>query len=426
MNDASSRPSGTSLSPGAATSKNDDSPTNSNSKSGRPHNIGRHLLAEERAALGTELVLLRKLNSGKVPYAKVNELATRFGVTKRTVHRIGRRYEEAVEQGDLSTLQSKHRPGRPRVVDDAKLRHLQEFAVAHRYDFTWAEAAAALGNVSPVTLSRAAKAAGWRSVYNRILPLLSDTHKERRLEWASKYRRQLWDDWVDLDEKWFYTIVHRKRKVPPGVKAPASKCQSKRFIGKVMFLTAVAKPRPEFGFDGKIGIWRICEKKEAKRSSKNRPKGTIVTEDVEVTAKKFLEMLRTNVLPAIRRKMTWATSVTIQFDGPKPHVGGGNLAAFETLGKRGDIAVHFEVQPAQSPDTNVLDLAVFHHLQTAVDRQKRFREDWGVEALVEEVRSAFHRMDAGILQSAYLSKTNVLGEIIKCAGDNTFVVPHSK
>lgn len=387
-------------------------------------NLGRHLLPVERAALGAELTLLRRSNNGRTPHSAVHELAARFGVSKRTVRRIARRFEKAEEAGDLRQLETKHRSGRPSKVNETLLNSLREYAAARRFDFTWEEAAASLGGVSASTLRRAAKKEGWRTVYNRILPLLTDEHKKKRLAWAEQHRRQLWHDWVELDEKWFYAIVRRKRKVPPGEKVPASKCQSRRFIGKVMFLSAVAKPRPEYGFDGKIGIWRICEKKEAKRSSKNRPKGAVVTQDVEITAAKFLELLRTTVVPAVRRKMPWATSVTIQFDGPRAHVGGGNMAVFQKLGKRAKTTVDFVVQPPQSPDTNVLDLGVFNHLQTKVDKSKREAAVWDLDTLVEAVKSAFRGMESSVLESLYDTKTRVLGEIIRCGGDNDFVVPH--
>ena len=49
--------------------------------------------------------------------------------------------------------------------------------------------------------------------------------------------------------------------------------------GKVMFLTAVAKPRYDdqenVTFDGKIGIWGFVKETPAKNDSKNRLKGTM-------------------------------------------------------------------------------------------------------------------------------------------------------
>ena len=57
--------------------------------------------------------------------------------------------------------------------------------------------------------------------------------------------------------------------------------KSKRFIAKVMFLAAVAHPRydnhKKAYFNGKIGLWPFVEKIAAKRNSKNRPKGAMVS-----------------------------------------------------------------------------------------------------------------------------------------------------
>jgi len=55
----------------------------------------------------------------------------------------------------------------------------------------------------------------------------------------------------------------------------------KKFIDKVMFLTAVARPRfDEFGnqvFVGKIGIFPFIHKELTKYNNKNRPAGIMVT-----------------------------------------------------------------------------------------------------------------------------------------------------
>ena len=64
------------------------------------------------------------------------------------------------------------------------------------------------------------------------------------------------DHLVHIDEKWFYvddldcTYYCLDGETPP--KRPSS---SRRFLTKVMFLCAVARPRENF--DGKIGIWPI-------------------------------------------------------------------------------------------------------------------------------------------------------------------------
>lgn len=65
---------------------------------------------------------------------------------------------------------------------------------------------------------------------------------------------------------------------------PQRTCKIKRFITKIIFLTAVARPRFDYSrnrfFDGKIGIWPFAVQEEAHRTSKNRTKGTQVTKIV--------------------------------------------------------------------------------------------------------------------------------------------------
>ncbi len=102
------------------------------------------------------------------------------------------------------------------------------------------------------------------------------------------------------------------------------------------------------------------------------------------------------------------------------------MAAFGTLGKKGTTNIDFVVQPAQSPDVNVLDLGIFNHLQTHVDRAKRYADVWNVETLSTQVISTFALMPSAVLTSMFQKKTDILNEIIKVGGDNTFVVPHRK
>ena len=51
-------------------------------------------------------------------------------------------------------------------------------------------------------------------------------------------------DYIHVDEKWFHlTKITRKMYLAAGEKPPSRSTQSKRFIPKVMFLRAVARPR---------------------------------------------------------------------------------------------------------------------------------------------------------------------------------------
>jgi hypothetical protein len=67
---------------------------------------------------------------------------------------------------------------------------------------------------------------------------------------------------VHLDEKWFnMTKNNRTYYLMPEEEDPIRTIQNKNYIGKVMFLVAVARPRYDdegnMIFDGKIGCWAM-------------------------------------------------------------------------------------------------------------------------------------------------------------------------
>ena len=107
-----------------------------------------------------------------------------------------------------------------------------------------------------------------------------------------------------------------------------------------MFLAAVARPRYDYEkgemFDGKIGIWPFAEVVEAKRSSKNRPKGTPELKPILSVKKETIrKILFENVLSAISSK--WPQNkrrqevpgVVIQLDNAGPHLSPTDKALLE-------------------------------------------------------------------------------------------------
>ena len=135
-------------------------------------------------------------------------------------------------------------------------------------------------------------------------------------------------DVIHVDEKWFYMTKATKRYyLADGEPEPLRSCKSKRVIEKVMFLAAVARPRYDHHrktiFNGNIGMWPFIVKEPARRASKNRPAGTMVTKPVMVGKDQYRNMLLENVLPAIRLKWPRATAarpIFIQQDNAKPHI----------------------------------------------------------------------------------------------------------
>ena len=136
-------------------------------------------------------------------------------------------------------------------------------------------------------------------------------------------------DFVHIDEKWFnlskkiqrvYLAQNERRKYKAA--------NSSKFIPKVMSTVAVARPRFNILggciFDGKIGIFYFTYKEAAKRKSRNRARGTVVTKLVESVNKNVTRrMLIDQILPSIMQK--WPEEarhkhVFIQEDNAKAHI----------------------------------------------------------------------------------------------------------
>ena len=116
----------------------------------------------------------------------------------------------------------------------------------------------------------------------------------------------MWFSHVDLDEKWCYAWVpNGKLKLPLGTPIPTKKLNSKSQIPKVIFLTAIAGPRPEYNFNGFIGMWWVSETKVALKASQNHQKGKKYEVDCTMDAAWYLEKLTLEVYPAIRQAMWW-------------------------------------------------------------------------------------------------------------------------
>ncbi|RQM30082.1 hypothetical protein B5M09_013750, partial [Aphanomyces astaci] len=113
---------------------------------------------------------------------------------------------------------------------------------------------------------------------------------------------------VHVDEKWFFiTKVKRRFYLYDDEEMTERATKSKKFITKVMFLAAVARPRydphKKQMFDCKIVIWPFVEEEAAVRSSKNRPKGTLELTFQSVNADVYQDMVMDEVVPAIQVKM---------------------------------------------------------------------------------------------------------------------------
>ncbi|CAM9901585.1 unnamed protein product, partial [Pylaiella littoralis] len=299
---------------------------------------------------------------------------------------------------------------------------------------------AALG-IPQQTLFDNLKALGLRAHSNALKPYLTPDGKKERLRWVLRYistaragraaavTRVLHDfeDFVHVDEKWFYLFKDgQKFYLYDGEEPPIRKVQSKRFITKIMFLAAVARPRWNHAtnslFDGKIGLWAFTEKVRAQRSSRNRAAGTMVTKCVEVTMETYKEKLINGVIPAIKEKWPAATrgnTIFCQQDNAKPHRVNDDEGLREACSSDG-FDIELINQPPNSPDTNILDLGFFASIQSLQDRcRARTTDD-----LLHEVEVAWAATDPAKLGKVWTSLQACMEQTLLCDGDNTYKLPH--
>ena len=266
-------------------------------------------------------------------------------------------------------------------------------------------------------------------------PTLTDANKYARMKFALSFIKadmQMKDmhEYVHLDEKWFYLVKENEKfYLAPDEPPPKMTRKSKRFVTKVMFLVAVARPRyldKGKWWDGKIGFWAFTEKVQAARSSRNRPAGTLVTTTINVTKDVYRTVLVDKVLPRIVEiwpHKEFGTRIRLQHDNARSHVSpdDANMVAEFAVHAENDWFFSIDPQPANSPDTNVLDLGFFASIQS-LQHQHSPRT---MDELIDVVLLEFAGYPMQRLSKIWLSFQLVLLEILKCDGGNDFKLPHA-
>jgi len=235
-----------------------------------------------------------------------------------------------------------------------------------------------------------------------------------------------------VGESWFYLQIDDNNVLLfPGMKRPLNPTtQHKSHIVKVMFLVAMARPqvRPDNGefFDGKIGIWPCTERVEAKRSSTNRPKGSLETKSRSMDSKHYLELFAKagGVLDMVKTKMPWLREpgVIIQHDGASCHNGGGNQVKIREEAVKDGWNIRIETQPAQSPDLNLLDLGFFHSLKSQAAKVKHDART--VDDIISTVQIAYDQYYPHTLDSIWAELFKCYNCILDQHGGNQYELPH--
>ena len=392
------------------------------------------MLDYERHVIGSEF-------AGRPERMSVPKIAKKYGVGVNTPKRVW----DTVHA--RKSLDRKKGTGRKWRLNEYHLEILKNYLIEHDGDKTyeeiyqWAMEEKPFkddnGNDIKVSVGCVHKTLnkrlGIRLVYKRTKPILTEQHREKRKAFACELMSDGTDftDYVDIDEKWFYVWDNKRRlKILPGYEARRMPVHSKKHIQKVMFLSAIARPRPEHGFDGLVGIWRVCTSKTALRNSKYHKKGEVYDCDTNMDGDNFIQMVCEKVIPSIRQKMHWASKVRVQMDGASPHTRDGVDDALSTCGaaqpqpepgSNTHIEVSFIVQPACSPDMNCNDLAFFNSIGSKVSKRvKSFSKD----KLCEIVEEEFRNYDTAKLEDIWLLKRALLPIIAAADGGNWYTVPH--
>ncbi len=215
-------------------------------------------------------------------------------------------------------------------------------------------------------------------------------------------------------------------KLPPGITAPRQRVKSKRFVSKLMVLTAISKPDPDHDFDGKVGLWVFAEEGIAKRSSCNRPKGAKILIPFEVNGETWAIYYMTGkVFRAIQSKMSWLDEVTVQDDNARPHAKKDIQERLQEAArnKRGQSGMKLTLapQPVQSPDTNLNDLGFYASFDRAIGNRRSYK----LALWWKQIQCAFREYPPSKLQKLVETKEKIVHAIYSCDGDNDYKLPHA-
>ena len=274
-----------------------------------------------------------------------------------------------------------------------------------------------------------------------LKPILTDANRFMRLEYALQqiaqgrntrsamvFKDQM--DVVHVDEKWFFIIKEGQRYILVADEIPPPMyTRNKNSLEKVMFLSALARPRVVGNtyWDGKIGIWPVGYVGKAKKKSKYRNRGDPVWVNENVDRTKYTEMIMNDVLPAVAAK--WPLSqwndpnfvVRIQQDGARSHIPEDSDNWFELLTQvEMENKIKLYTQPANSPDTNVNDLGFFAALQASYYKHNP-RNSFDI---IDCVKKSFDSFCPRKLNRIWLTYQTVLNSIIEKQGGNDYKLTH--
>lgn len=403
----------------------------------RRHVKSKQLTNEQRQAILQQLLLSIE-NKEKLEHGAINKIAAAFHVSRLTVSRIWHiaqaQYREGKIYVDVSP-KKKEKCGRKRKDYSNNLAEIKNIPLNRRGTFRSLSFAIDIPKSTLFNIFKRGKC--FKRISSTVKPTLTDRNKLERLKFCLSKVDQtcnghfLFDDlydYVHIDEKWFYiTKVKRSYYIMLDEEEPSRNCKNKRFITKVMFMAAVARPRYDkhrkHFFDGKIGIWPFVYQEPAQRNSKNRTKGTLITKNVEsITTEQCKKMIIENVIPEIKSKFPGNyknKTIYVQQDNARPH-SSDNDQDIVAAGSSDGWNIRFKSQPPNSPDLNVLDLGFFNSIQSLQHEASPNT----IDELIDCVQHAFNKLERNTLDNVFITLQRCMELIMLSGGRNSYKIPH--
>ncbi|KAM0854678.1 hypothetical protein ACQ4PT_050274 [Festuca glaucescens] len=376
--------------------------------------------------------LLKDSKSGRLKKTSTAYVARKLGHGRRQVQEVWKLVKECIKEGrevDVSHRKTKN-CGRKRII--APLAQVQSIPKRKRQTLS---ALCHAIHMSKTTLFMRFKQGYLRRISSSLKPVLKDHNKKQRLQFCIRMIDQNtihsepqfvdMEDIVHIDEKWFnMTKNNRTYYLMPEEEEPVRTIQNKNYIGKVMFLVAVARPRYDddgnLTFDGKIGCWAMVTEEPAKRRSDNRPRGTMVKKNMKVNRDRMREFMVNKVVPAIHEKWPDEGKTTyIQQDNAPSHVKVDDEALLNAIALTGrDIQIL--QQPPNSPDMNILDLGFFRSLQSFTKQLNPTT----IDELIEGVLDEFNKYEVEKINRNFLTLQSCMLQVMRLRGGNWYKIPH--
>ncbi|XBJ06018.1 hypothetical protein VPH35_024697 [Triticum aestivum] len=379
-------------------------------------------------------MVLERTKAGVLSPGVSKEVSDLTGIPQRTVQNWWKKCKEA---GGIHALENKRAKnyGRKRIEFDPEV--IKQVDLRKRT--TLKDLANEL-HMAKTTLWRRLKEGLLRRHTNAIKSTLTDENKVGRVRFClsmfdehtvpqdPKFKEMY--NVIHIDEKWFYrSRGSQNYYLAIDEEDPYRSTQSKNFIEKVMFLAAVARPRFDANgtmiFDGKLGIWPFTYQEAAKRKSKNRDAGTMVTKVLPaVTQNVVREYMINFLIPAIRARWPPAERgmpIYVQQDNAKTHIPLDD-PEFVAAAQAEGWDIRLTCQPPNSPDLNILDLGFFAALQALFQKLS----PGSIEGIVLKVQQAFDEYPAERSNRIFLTLQSCMIEVLKQFGGNRYKVPHMR